>query len=199
MDESVDLQKVRGARRLTYMILTFPFVVIAAVFAVRQFHFGWAGVVVMGLVVMALTILLIRALQAKAQALGCASPAMLRYNRRMIVGGIAYMALFFFAVFAFKHWHVRGPLLWGLALTAALPVLGMIWAMARLLIEESDEYLRARMVHQALCGTGVLLVLATVWGFLEQFALVPHVPAWAAIPIFAIGLGVSQLFRGGRV
>lgn len=198
MDESIDLQTVRNGRRMTYMILAFPIMMIGCGLAIRQFQLGWIGAVIFLVVTMVLTVVMVRVLQARAQALGCTSPAMARYNRRMVVVSLLYMALFFFAVFAFRHWHVRGPLLWVLALAAALPVLGMIWAMARLLVEETDEYLRMRMIHQALCGTGLLLVLATVWGFLEQFALVPHVPAWMAIPIFALGLGGSQLCRGER-
>ncbi len=200
MDEALDTDaRKTGVRRLTYMIVAFPVVMIGGGLAIRALHLGWAGVVGFLLLSTAMTIVLFRAAQAKAQALGCASPAMLRYNRRMIVASLAYMAIFFLSVFAFKHWEVRGPLLWMAAFATVVPVLAMVWAMGRLLIEEQDEYLRSRMVQQALFGTGALLTVGAVWGFLEQFYLVPHVPAWAVIPVFAIGMGLSQIFRGSRV
>jgi hypothetical protein len=199
MDDALETEPGKpDVRRLTLTIIAFPVVLIAGGLALRALHLGWIGALVFLVVAMAMSVLLIRATQAKARALGCASPAMLRYNRRMIVASMLYMAILFLAIFAFRFWHLRGPLLWAAALATALPVLGMVWAMGRLLIEETDEYLRSRMVNQALFGAGALLAVATVWGFLEQFYLVPHVPAWAAIPVFAIGMGVSHLGRGGR-
>ena len=71
--------------------------------------------------------------------------------------------------------------------------------MARLLAEEEDEYQRHRHVRASLFGLGTLLTLATIWGFFEQFDLVPHVPTWAAVPVFALGLGLAQLHPLGTV
>ena len=74
----------------------------------------------------------------------------------------------------------------------------MIAAMGRLIVEEEDEYLRYRFVRAALFWLGTLLTLATVWGFFEQFDLVPHAPGWMAVPVFALGLGIAQCGRWGR-
>jgi hypothetical protein len=189
-----DVSQLIKTRRLVYLMVAYPIVMIACAFALVRFGLGWPGVAVLLVVGMGGMFALIRAGQARARLLGCGSPAMTRYSRRMMIASLCYMAILFLAVYLFGELHVRGPLLWALALATALPVLGMIWAMGRLVIEESDEYLRSRIVHQALFGTGGLLALATVWGFLEQFMLVPHVPAWAAVPTFAVMLGVSQLF-----
>ena len=68
----------------------------------------------------------------------------------------------------------------------------MIIIMARYLMEETDEYLRHRASFSSLIGLGVVLVLGTVWGFLETFGLVPHIWAWWVMPAWAIGLGIGQ-------
>jgi hypothetical protein len=70
--------------------------------------------------------------------------------------------------------------------------------MALLLGEEQDEYLRSRMVEQSLIATGFLLTVATLYGFLNAFDVAPRVDAWAAFPLWAVGLGVARLFQGDR-
>jgi hypothetical protein len=35
--------------------------------------------------------------------------------------------------------------------------------------------------------------VATFYGFLDTFQLVPHVEGWAAVPLWAIGLAVGNL------
>ncbi len=166
--------------------------------AVRQFDLGWTGAGIVTLVIALATALLMRASERRARAMGCASPAMMRYSRRMLVASMVYMAGFFVAVLAYKRFHVEGPALWLASLAPSVGTLGMIWAMTRLMTEETDEYLRFRLAKSALFATAVLLVLGTVWGFLEQFGLVPHVPSWAVLPIFAIALGFSSYVRWVR-
>jgi len=82
-----------------------------------------------------------------------------------------------------------------LALAVAVPVLFMIRAMTLLLKEETDEYLRMRFVNQSLIATGFMLSIATLYGFLNAFDVAPRVDAWAAFPLWAIGLGVGRLFQ----
>jgi hypothetical protein len=67
--------------------------------------------------------------------------------------------------------------------------------MGRLIIEETDEYLRWKIVAHSLVATGGLLAVTTFWGFLEMFKLVPHVPAWGSLPLFAVLMGLSQALR----
>ena len=93
---------------------------------------------------------------------------------------------------------LQGAALWIAAFASSLGVLGMVWAMARLVIEETDEYLRFRAVKSFLFGMAGLMLIATVWGFLEQFGLVAHVPAWAAMPLFAIIMGIGNCLPGVR-
>lgn len=93
----------------------------------------------------------------------------------------------------------RDPLGWSgwplllVSFLPALPILGCVLTMGAYLVEEQDEYLRMRSARASLIGTGILLCVATVWGFLEQMALVPHQPASLAFPVWAAGLGVGQM------
>jgi len=50
----------------------------------------------------------------------------------------------------------------------------------------------------ALWATGGLLAVATVWGFLEMFGLVPHIESWAAFPIWAVCLAPAQVLARRR-
>ena len=76
-----------------------------------------------------------------------------------------------------------------------LAVIGIFWAFARLLIEETDEYRRLLLVGQSLVATAFTLSVATVWGFLENFRLVPHVDAFYIAILWFIGLGIGSVFN----
>lgn len=171
---------------------------IGSVFVIRRLDLGWGGVAAVMLIIALGTALIMRSAARQARVLGCASPAMTRYNRRMQIFSMLYMAGLFVAVLAYKRFHVEGTALWLAAFLPSIGTLGMIWAMARLMTEETDEYLRFRLAKAALFAIGLVLVITTVWGFLEQFRLVPHVPSWAVLPIFAISLGVANLARWVR-
>lgn len=140
---------------------------------------------------MLLLIPLVRASERAQRACGALSPATQRYNRRAMLWSFGYVFLLTVSVIGSRTLHLTGPLLWLLAVLPALPILYLLWAMGRYLAEEQDEYLRMRVVNAALFSTGLLLAVATVWGFLETFALVPHAPGWMAVPIWAVGLGLA--------
>jgi len=127
---------------------------------------------------------------------GIASPAMDRYQRRFLVASLAYVALFFAAMWVARAYAPGDAVRVMLAFTAALPVIFMIRAMALLLREEDDEYLRSRFVEQSLIATGVLLTAATLYGFLNAFDVAPRLDAWVAFPVWAVGLGIARLFPG---
>ncbi|WP_404479661.1 hypothetical protein [Novosphingobium sp. BL-52-GroH] len=147
---------------------------------------------------MLLLIPFVRASERAQAECGAFSPATRRYNRRGLIWSFAYVLLLSVAVVGSRTLHAQGPLLWVLAILPALPILYLLWAMRRYLVEEQDEYLRKCVVNAALSATGLLLGVATVWGFLETFGLVPHVPGWAAVPVWAIGLGLGTFVNRWR-
>ena len=131
----------------------------------------------------------------QAAVCGNVSPAINAYNRRMLIWSFAYVAALFGAISIHDAIKPTGPLLWLIAILPALPILYFVWALGRYLVEETDEYIRMKQVSAALFATGILLVLATVWGFLETFGVVIHVPTWAAVPVWAIGLGLGHFYN----
>lgn len=119
------------------------------------------------------------------------SPAQRRYNRRVLLLSIAYVALLFPAVHLISRHLVAGPIAYVVGVLPALAVSGFFWLMARYLFEETDEYLRVVQVRQLLLASGIALTAATIWGFLEGFDLVPHIAAYAWPIVWFGGLGIG--------
>lgn len=147
---------------------------------------------------MLLLVPMIRSTERGGNFNGCTSPALRRYNRRGLIWAFGYVAALFFAISVNDWLEPEGPLLWLIAVLPSLPILYFVWALHRYLVEETDEYLKMRYVGDALFGLGLLLVVATIWGFLETFKVVPHIQSWFVVPVWAIGLGLSQIVRRAR-
>jgi hypothetical protein len=109
--------------------------------------------------------------------------------------GLSYVVLLFAGMAIARYYAPPVAARVLLAIAVAVPVLFMIRAMALLLKEETDEYLRMRIVNQSLVATGFMLTIATLYGFLNAFDVAPRVDAWAAFPLWAVGLGIGRLFQ----
>lgn len=175
---------------LAFMVATFGTGIFARVVGLNGF---WSMAVM--LPPMLLLIPMIRSAERGGNLAGCNSPALSRYNRRGLLWAFGYVAALFFAISVNDWLKPAGPLLWLIAVLPALPILYFVWALYRYLIEETDEYLKMRYVSDALFGLGLLLIVSTIWGFLESFKVVPHVESWIVVPVWAIGLGLSQIRR----
>jgi hypothetical protein len=128
----------------------------------------------------------------------CASPVMVRYNRRILAASFGYVLGLGIAIALWNNYELSGPVVFAIALLPTLPTFAMIWAMGRYLVEEQDEYLRYRMVRAAIMSLGGVLAIGIFWGFLEMFELVPHIWAWWVLPVWAVGLGLAQLWMKVR-
>ena len=127
---------------------------------------------------------------------GYKSPAMRRYVIRIAVMMSIYLITLFAAVYAFKHQLVSGPVAYPLAILPALPIIGVFWAVMRLLVEEPDEFMRMLMVRQTLVATGFCLTVMTVWEFLQNFDLAPPGNGgFGAAFFWFMGLGVGALYN----
>ena len=135
---------------------------------------------------------------ARQRTAGCVSKAMVDYNRRVLVSSFGYALGLGIAVTLWDNYELSRPVVFAISLLPTLPTFGVIWAMARYLAEEQDEYLRHRTIMAALIALGLVLALGIFWGFLEMFELVPHVWAWWVLPVWAIGLGFAQLWQKVR-
>ena len=116
-----------------------------------------------------------------------------RYVVRVAISMALYIIFLSVALRFVGRGDVTGPLAYILAALPGLAVIGVFWAVGRLLVEETDEYLRMLLVRQTLIATAFALSIATVWGFLENVELVPHVDAFYIAILWFAGLGVGSL------
>ena len=124
------------------------------------------------------------------------SPAMRRYVIRIAALMSFYLVALLGASFAFRADLVSGPPAYALAVLPALPIIGVFWAVMRLLVEEPDEFLRLLMVRQTLIATGFCLTVMTIWEFLQNFDLVaPGNGGFGAAFFWFMGLGVGALYN----
>ncbi len=123
---------------------------------------------------------------------GGASAAERAYIRRFVPLMGLYVAILFGAIWLDKAVAPAGPLAVALAVLPALPLIGVVWAIGRLIVEETDEYQRSLTVRQVVVATGFMLAVTSVWGFLETFGQVPHLPMYWAFIIWCAGLGVGS-------
>jgi hypothetical protein len=115
-------------------------------------------------------------------------PAARRYMARFVPAMLLYLVLFEAATWYWLRMYPTGFKAVLAALVPSLPVLFAIRAMLLLLREETDEYLRARGMEEWALATVLTLGACTVWGFLDQFEVVPHLPLWAVFPLWAVCL-----------
>jgi hypothetical protein len=123
-----------------------------------------------------------------------------RYTIRLGVSMTVYVVSLIVAVYLVNQRHVTGPILWPLALLPGLAIVGAFYAIGMLIVETSDEFIRMLLVRQVLYATVIALSLATIWGFLENFELVRHIPAfyWAIAWFAGFGIGgfINRLTLG---
>jgi len=123
-----------------------------------------------------------------------ANPAMRRYMRRFIPITFAYLAAIALATAVLPDDAPADALTISLALLPGLAILAWLWAMARLLIELDDEYLRMLEVRKFLVATGITLAITSVWGILELYTPeVPRMAVFYVFPMWCIGLAVGQV------
>lgn len=126
------------------------------------------------------------------------SPAARRYLRRFIPTIIAYVAVLFASSFAIEAWNPSGPVLVLLSILPALPIIAVLVVIGLYLTEETDEYLRSRIVTAMLIGTGAVLSVATVMGFMQIGGVIGTIDVFWAFPLWCIVWGLAQCGLGLR-
>lgn len=123
-----------------------------------------------------------------------------RYRERMTVAMGVYVVGLFAAKYLTSRHLVDGMWVWVLALIPGLAIVGVLAAIALLIVEQEDEFIRWLLVRQTLIATAIALSISTVWGFLENFELVGHIDAyWIAVVWFlgfAVGGVVNRVTHG---
>jgi hypothetical protein len=179
--------------RMGPALVTYVFTVIAALYVWEAWHpEGVALALTIAMPVAALAWLARQGWRRRRSG-NCNNAAQRAYQRRAVPLMLAYVVALSAALWLHDRIAPAGPLTVALAVLPALPLIGMIWAMGRLLVEEQDEYLRSLHVRQFMIATGFMLAVTCVWGFLETFGLVPHVPMYWAFIIWCAGLGIGTM------
>lgn len=151
------------------------------------------AILILMMLPLGLTIPLIKAANRKADNVTCfgKGEAQKRYIKRVAISTSFYLAAF--ALMTFTNAGGDPPLALRafLAILPGLAIIGIFWAIGRLIIEEQDEFMRMLIVRQSLVATGFALSAASIWGFLEAADVVPHLDAyWVAVAwFFGLGLG----------
>lgn len=118
-----------------------------------------------------------------------------RYIKRVMLFSSLYLLSFAIMMFVSESGDPSLALRAVLAVLPGLAIIGIFWAVGRLIVEEQDEFIRMLVIRQSLVATGVALSAASVWGFLEAADIVPHLDAyWIAVAWF-FGLFVGAVFN----
>ena len=111
--------------------------------------------------------------------------------------------LFECSVFGIQKFHPvkSSPLAYVFAIGMSLFLIAMIGILIRLSNRQCDEFQRKLTIEAALWSIGGTLALTTLWGCLEVFTDVPHVPILATFPIFVTVMAIAKvtLFRSNPV
>jgi len=119
------------------------------------------------------------------------APYMRRYTIRIFLFVASYVIILTASLTFARSGsaHSQATLI-GLALMTAFPVIGIFWAIFRLLVETDDEYQRLLFAKQTLLATAATLVIVTVWQFLQVYDVVTTGPQWMGVIWFAM-LGIA--------
>ena len=179
--------------RVGLPILSYVVALLGAIAAIQYWSLrGFALAIAIAVPVGALAWMIV-ACRAARRSVGPASPAQRTYVRRFIPLMMGYILLLFAAVWLGKVYRPDGIAAVALAILPALPLIGVVWAMGRLIVDETDEYQRSLTIRQFLFATGFMLSVTSVWGFLESSGQVPHLPMYWAFILWCGGLSFGSM------
>ena len=117
--------------------------------------------------------------------------------RRNLVRTAIVTAIYAGGLFAAKYLiadvGVSRPLAIGVALVPGLAIMGFFYSTGKMIVETEDEFMRMLAVRQQLIAAGFAMTVASVWGVLEMFDLVPHVEAFYIMILWAVGVFVGMV------
>jgi hypothetical protein len=113
-----------------------------------------------------------------------------RYNKRFFATMPFYVGFLLGAIYILKHYHPGRVATVLLSILPSLPIIAIIVIVGLYIKEETDEFQRAVYLQALLWTTGITLAVASVWGFLEMFANLPHVPTFYTFPAYWFLFGI---------
>jgi len=133
---------------------------------------------------------------ANRESIMSQSPAIRRDLRRLAGFMLVYIVLIFATGYVFRHMPPEKPLAYLVAVVPAMPILGVFWTIFRLLVEETDEYMRMLFVRQSLFATAFCLTIMTMSEFLQNYEVVPAGNGgFGATFFWFMGLGIGAIWN----
>ena len=113
--------------------------------------------------------------------------------RRGAVALLAYEVLWVGSYFWVDRAKVEGSMLTVPAVLVTLPVVGLIWVLARYLGEETDEFHRLLVVRCLLWGTAAVMTSVCFHGLLQLLGWKGNWPAGVELGMFFVAMLVAKL------
>ena len=113
--------------------------------------------------------------------------------RRGVIVLVAYEVLWAVAFLWVDRAKLEGPMLWVPAALTTLPVVGLIWIMARYLGEEVDEFHRLLVVRCLLWGTAAVMTSVCFHGLLQLLGWKGNWSAGVELGMFFVAMLAAKL------
>lgn len=120
------------------------------------------------------------------------TPAARRYARRFSLVSGLYVALIGANTGISHTLHPSQTVLGIMAVITALPIVAMLVVMGLYLREETDEFVRDRLVTSMLIGLGILFAATSILGLLQFERIVGDVPVFLTFPLWCAAFGLTQ-------
>jgi hypothetical protein len=118
---------------------------------------------------------------------------MKRHQRRVWPTLAVYAVVLAGVMWLFQSHPPTGALKYLAAMAPAVQLLAVVWLFGRYVYEETDEYRRWLVILTLLIAIGLVLSICIVWGFLEAFAGIPHVPLYHVATLFVVAQTVASV------
>ena len=112
------------------------------------------------------------------------------HRRRVWIAMSIYVAAILICVKVIKH-TPEGPLHYVLALLPTLPVIWLMWSLY-VFLTQADELQRRVHLEALALAAGATAFLSLTYGFLEEFAGLPHIAAWWTFVLIDIVWGATS-------
>lgn len=120
------------------------------------------------------------------------TPAARRYARRFSLVSGLYVAMIGANTGISHALHPSQAVLGIMAVVTALPIVAMLVVMGLYLQEETDEFVRDRLVTSMLIGLGILFAATSILGLLQFEHIVGDLPVFLAFPLWCAAFGLTQ-------
>lgn len=126
------------------------------------------------------------------------TPAARRYLKRFVPTMIGYVVTVMATSLSVAWLQPTGATLIALSILPALAIIAMLVVIGLYVREETDEYLRQRIVTAMLFGIGVVLAVSAVLGFLQIYHAIGQIDVFWAFPIWCASWGAAQCLMTWR-